>query len=119
MAQALAVILTESGYDALPAYSGADALASCRLKWPDVVIVGVLFEPMNSVQLAAGIAAEHPGCRVLRISEDEMPSTESREAKPINSGPPVFSKPINSRAILEYLRNIRPTIEKGATLHRL
>ena len=111
MAQALSVILTENGYDASPANSAAEALLSCRLNWPDVVIIGALLGPMNGTQLAMKIVTSHPECRVLRISDDAVPAIQLNEQSSKERGwedyeVPVPAKPINSRAVLSYLDTV-------------
>ena len=106
MAQALSVILKENGHDASPAFSAAEALVSCRHKWPDVVIIGTLSEPQEGAQLATEVMGGYPECRVLRISDDLPPSTLSQQSRAIDRNLPALAKPINSRAILSYLNNI-------------
>ena len=106
MAQALTLILSENGHDANLAFSAAEALASCRHRWPDVLIIGTLSEPGEGVQLAIEVMNSHPECRVLRISDDLPPSTHSQHAKSIEGSFPTRAKPINSRAILSYLNNL-------------
>ena len=106
MAQALSVILTENGYEASPANSAAEALLSCRLNWPDVVIIGGLLGPMNGTQLAMNIVTSHPECKVLRISDDAVPAMRPKESNWEDYEVPVPAKPINSRAILSYLDTV-------------
>ena len=106
MAQALSVILIENGYDASPASSAAEALLSCRLNWPDVVVIGALMGPMNGTQLAMKIVTGHPECKVLRISDDAFPAMQPREPSWEEYEAPVPAKPINSRAILSFLDSV-------------
>ena len=108
MAQALCVILIENGHYASPAFSAAEALVLCHHRWPDVVIVGTLSEPQEGTQLAMDVMSGHPECRVLRISDDLLPSAHSQHARSIDRNLPGLTKPINSRAILSYLNDIDP-----------
>jgi len=48
MAQALTVILIENGHDAYSAFSAAEALVSCRISSPDVVIIGTLSQSQGA-----------------------------------------------------------------------
>ena len=106
MAQALSVILIENGYDASPANSAAEALLSCRLNWPDVVIIGALLGPMDGTQLAMRIVTGRPECKVLRISDDVVPLALPRKSSWDDHEVPFPARPINSRAILSYLDSV-------------
>ncbi len=108
MAQALTVILIEHGYDASPAYGSAEALVSCRLNRPDVVVIGVLPQPDDGVQLAKQILNDHSTCKVLRISDGEFALKHDalkrdKDPRSTHLGSPIRSKPVNSRAILDFL----------------
>jgi DNA-binding NtrC family response regulator len=107
MAQALSVILIENGYEASPANSAPEALLSCRMNWPDVVIIGALSGPMGGTQLAMQIVTTNPECRVLRITDDVLPAAYAKRSawdEPEFRAP---AKPINSRAILSYLDGVK------------
>ena len=106
MAQALSVILIENGHDASPAMSAAEALVACDQQRPDVVIIGALSEPREGAQLAMDLMSGHPGCRVLRISDDQPPPASSQHARSADRSFPALDKPINSREILSYLNSI-------------
>jgi hypothetical protein len=107
MAQALSVILIENGYEASPAYGEAEALLACRMNWPEVVIIGALSGPMDGTKLAMQILTTHPECRVLRISDDVLPAPPPKRSGWDDPEVPIPAKPINSRAILSYLDNVK------------
>jgi len=106
MAQALTVILIENGHDASAAMSAAEALVACDQQRPEVVIIGTLSEPQEGAQLAVDVMVGHPGCRVLRISDDQPPVASSRHARSTARNFPALARPINSREILSYLNSI-------------
>jgi len=112
MAHALTVILVEHGYNATPTSSAEDALALCRRKRPDVVIIAGTLGPAASSQLAIQIVTRLPECKVLRISDDGRSLTHPRTRNATHDDFPSFAIPIDSRGILDYLETLSPRMQK-------
>lgn len=68
IADTLAIIFRESGYDAVPAYGGQAALEACRERPPDLLLSDVIMPGMNGIELALLVRAQYPGCRILLFS---------------------------------------------------
>ena len=68
VADTLAMILTQAGYYAVCAYDGRTALEMASLRAPDLLITDVAMPQMNGVELALGMVAMAPDCRVVLFS---------------------------------------------------
>jgi DNA-binding NtrC family response regulator len=76
IADTFAMILNQSGFDAVPLYNGPDAIALCRRKPCDVLLTDVMMNPMNGVDTALAIRQICPTCKVLLFSGN--PDTATR-----------------------------------------
>jgi CheY-like chemotaxis protein len=68
IADTLAVILTQYGFETTAVYSGEAAVEVASTVQPDVVITDVIMDGMNGIEVATHISALHPGCRVVLFS---------------------------------------------------
>ena len=68
IADTLAIIFRESGYDAISAYDGEAALEACRERAPDLLLSDVIMPGMNGIELALLVRAQCPACKVLLFS---------------------------------------------------
>ncbi|MGB0124777.1 MAG: response regulator [Silvibacterium sp.] len=68
IADTLATIFSNEGYDAKAAYSSEQAIA-LTLKWiPQLAIIDVLLPKMNGIELAILFKAEYPDCKIALFS---------------------------------------------------
>jgi DNA-binding response OmpR family regulator len=68
IADTLSEILTLSGYAAMPAYDGEEALETALLMPPELLITDVMLPGMSGIELAISIRRIFPDCRVLLFS---------------------------------------------------
>src|SRR5438270_1605154 len=68
IADSLAEILSECGYDALALYDGHSAIAATREKCPDTVICDVLMPKLNGIATGTAIRELCPHVRILLFS---------------------------------------------------
>ncbi len=68
IADTLAVILRQSGYEASAFYDAQSALDKIDSCSPDLVISDVVMPGMNGVDMAVLIRKRHPECKVLLFS---------------------------------------------------
>lgn len=103
IADTLAMILKQSGYDAEAVYSGESAVESAWAREPDFMITDVIMGGMNGVEAAIRISEHVPQCRVILLS-GQMAAMDLRfEAE--KSGHPfeLLMKPIHPTTLLQHL----------------
>ena len=71
IADTIAEILRRSGYAAIPAYNGEDALETALLIPPDLVITDAGLSDISGIEVAAVLRAKLPDCKVLLLSGRE------------------------------------------------
>jgi CheY-like chemotaxis protein len=78
VADSLVATLHRSGYAAIAAYDGKDALETALLVPPEVVIADVELPGINGIDLAIALKSTIPDCKILLLSEQEtMPELPS------------------------------------------
>jgi DNA-binding response OmpR family regulator len=84
VADSLVATLHRSGYAAIAAYDGKDALETALLVPPEVVITDVELPGLNGIELALALKSTIPDCRILLLSEEksssELPASASLRA---------------------------------------
>ncbi|MGH9522873.1 MAG: response regulator [Terriglobales bacterium] len=68
IADTLALILSAKGYASKAAYDGAEALALCDERVPDLVISDVVMPVMNGIDLAIAVRRSFSTCKALLFS---------------------------------------------------
>jgi CheY-like chemotaxis protein len=108
IADTLAEILSRSGYAAMAAYDGEDALETALLTPPEMLITDVILPGINGIELAMRVRRIFPDCKVLLFS-GQAHSTDLL-AHAISAGHRfnLLRKPIHPRDLLaevaEYLK---------------
>jgi CheY-like chemotaxis protein len=68
IADTLAAILRNAGYEAAVAYDGESALQRCQSVQPHLVITDVVMPGMNGIDMAMRIRQRFPDCKILLFS---------------------------------------------------
>ncbi len=68
IADEITEILRRSGYAAIPAYTGEDALETALLIPPDLVITDVGLPDISGLEVASVLRTKLPDCKVLLLS---------------------------------------------------
>lgn len=68
IADTVAKILSLSGYPAVSAYDGNDALEIALLRPPEMLITDVALPGMNGIELAMTVKRIYPDCKILLFS---------------------------------------------------
>jgi DNA-binding NtrC family response regulator len=103
IADTLALILEQNGYDAEAVYSGESAIESAIAHPPDVMISDVVMGKMNGIETAVFVAAHNPLCRIILFSGQAMTPELLCRANAQGHIFEFFSKPIHPKFLLEQL----------------
>jgi DNA-binding response OmpR family regulator len=94
IADSLVEILNQSGYAAIAAYDGEDALETALLMPPELVIADVGLPGISGIEVAAVLREKLPECKVLLLSGQAATSTLPKPVRMDGKGLAVISKPI-------------------------
>lgn len=104
IADTLTTILTQSGFFAISAYSGEEAVELARTIEPDIVLSDVLMPRMSGVDLGIRIRTEFPQIRVVLFSGQAATSELMRKAQADGHTFELFPKPIHPDELIARLR---------------
>jgi len=104
IADTLAIILRNAGFEALTAYSGETAVALARGFRPEAVISDILMPGMDGIEACSRILESYPECKVLLISgqagvEHHPLTTQLRMSPELE----VLDKPVAPEELLQRL----------------
>ena len=86
IADTLAIILNQAGFDASAVYTGYDAVELARSAKPDLIITDVIMPDMNGIEAAINIRGFLPACKILLFSGQAATADLLKEArKPVKS----------------------------------
>jgi CheY-like chemotaxis protein len=103
IADTLATIFSNAGYEAKAAYTAEQALALIEQWSPDLALIDVFLPGMNGVDLALRLKAELPGCRLTLISGQATTMDLVEQARQEGHIMPVIPKPIHPEELLRLL----------------
>jgi DNA-binding NtrC family response regulator len=106
IADTLALILANAGFDTWTSYSGEEAMGVAHNIAFDAVLSDVMMSGMNGVQLAMRILEEYPDSRVLLFSGQAMTNDLVREAEARGFNFSVLSKPLHPSRLIKLLNEI-------------
>ena len=104
IADTLAAILNQVGFEARAAYSAGEALDIARGFNPDLLVCDVIMEDMSGIQAAMRMKASLPELRVFLLSgQTATPELLARE-KADGYGFEVLTKPVHPLNLISRLR---------------
>lgn len=107
IADTLAIILKQSGFDAVAAYSGGDAVEKARAWLPDLLLSDIIMPEMNGVQAVDQILEILPNCRVLLISgQAGVVAAVSDSRLATGAAVDIIAKPIHPDDLVSRVRKI-------------
>ena len=111
IANTLAQILNQNGYEAAPVYSGEEALEQVNRVEPDVVLSDVRMHRLDGIQTALRIRILHPNCRVILFSASAI--SDEEQARIDDCGLEFLGRPLHPKEVLNHLDgepsgNLRP-----------
>jgi DNA-binding NtrC family response regulator len=100
IADTLAIILSKSGFAAIPAYRGRSALEIAQVIPPDLLLTDVAMPGMSGIELAIAMSQKVPDCKVLLFSGQSSTADLLSEARAAGYSFPVLTKPIRPNVLL-------------------
>ena len=104
IADTLAMILNQSGFDARAVYSGEKALELVPAFEPDMLISDVIMADLNGIDAAIRIRALLPGLKVLLFSGQAATADLLEKARAQGYEFEILAKPVHPQDLLNRLR---------------
>lgn len=104
IADTLAIILNQQGYDAAAVYSGTSAVERAREVSPDLIISDVIMPDMNGIQAAINIRSFLPACKILLFSGQAATADLLEDARKQGHEFEILAKPVHPQDLLSKLR---------------
>ena len=106
IADTLAMVLKYSGFDAVPMYSGPEAIALCRRESCDVLLTDVMMEPINGIQTAIAIREICPACKVLLFSGNPETARLLFESHAAGYDFQILAKPLHPSKVIQRVASV-------------
>ncbi|HKF49710.1 MAG TPA: response regulator [Terracidiphilus sp.] len=106
IADTLAMILNQSGFDAHAVYSGEKALELAPTLQPDMLITDVVMLDLNGIDAAIRIRALLPSIKILLFSGQASTADLLEKAHAQGYDFEILAKPVHPQDLLSKLRGI-------------
>jgi CheY-like chemotaxis protein len=104
IADTLATILNQNGFEASAVYTGTAAVDSARSNHPDLVISDVIMQDMNGIEAAIRIRQILPACKILLFSGQAATADLLEKARAQGHQFEILAKPVHPQDLLAKLR---------------
>jgi CheY-like chemotaxis protein len=104
IADTLAIILGQNGYDASAAYTGEEAVEKARTVKPDLIISDVIMKDMNGIEAAIQIRKLLPACKILLFSGQAATADLLDNARQQGHEFEILAKPVHPADLLAKLK---------------
>ena len=104
IADTLAIILNQAGFDAAAVYTGTDAVDRASKEKPDLVISDVIMPDMNGIEAAIRIRQMLPACKILLFSGQAATADLLEKARLQGHEFEILAKPVHPQDLLAKLR---------------
>ncbi len=105
IADTLAIILNQSGFQATAVYSGEKAVETARTLQPDMVISDVIMTDLNGIDAAIRIRGMLPTCKILLFSGQAATADLLDRARVQGHEFEILAKPVHPQDLLARLRS--------------
>ncbi|HKU20210.1 MAG TPA: response regulator [Terriglobales bacterium] len=105
IADTLAIILNQNGFDAQPIYTGEDAINQARRMRPNLLISDVIFknEAITGIDVAIQVRRFVPGCKILLFSGQAATADLLETARAQGHEFEILAKPVHPQDLLSKL----------------
>ncbi len=104
IADTLAIILNQHGYDASAVYTGNAAVERARSLSPDLIISDVIMPDINGIEAAIRIRKFLPSCKILLFSGQAATADLLETARMQGHEFEILAKPVHPQDLLAKLR---------------
>jgi len=104
IADTLAIILNQHGFEASAVYTGTAAVERARVVRPDLVITDVIMPDMNGIETAIHIRDFLPACKILLFSGQAATADLLETARAQGHEFEILAKPVHPQDLLAKLR---------------
>lgn len=104
IADTLAIILNQHGFEASAVYTGSSAVEKAREFSPDLIISDVIMPDMNGIEAAIHIRAFLPKCKILLFSGQAATADLLENARSQGHEFEILAKPVHPQDLLARLR---------------
>jgi CheY-like chemotaxis protein len=105
IADTLAIILNQSGFEATAVYSGEKAVEVARSLQPDMLISDVIMTDLNGIDAAIKIRSILPSCKILLFSGQAATADLLDRARGQGHEFEILAKPVHPQDLLARLRS--------------
>jgi len=105
IADTLAIILNQSGFEATAVYTGERAVEIARTLQPDMLISDVIMTDLNGIDAAIRIREMLPGCKILLFSGQAATADLLDRARNQGHEFEILAKPVHPQDLLARLRS--------------
>lgn len=116
IADTLATILNQSGFESRAVYSGENAVRLAPIFHPDMLISDVIMADLNGIDTAIRIRAILPHIKILLFSGQAATADLIEKARAKGHDFEVLAKPVHPQDLLNRLRGVIP-IERTKVIH--
>jgi len=104
IADTLAVILGQNGYEASAVYTGSAAVERAKVVRPDLIISDVIMPDMNGIEAAIHIRKFLPQCKILLFSGQAATADLLENARKQGHEFEILAKPVHPADLLAKLK---------------
>lgn len=104
IADTLAIILNQSGFDAKAVYSGEAAVETSESWRPNMLISDVIMADLNGIDAAIRIREKLPSCKILLFSGQAATADLLDQAARAGHQFEILAKPVHPQDLLAKLR---------------
>ncbi len=113
IAETVAAILSRSGYAAMTAFDGPEALEMALLSPPELLITDVSLPGMSGIELAITIRRIFPDCKVLLFSGHAATAGLMAGAQRAGHTFTLLSKPVHPKELLAWVSQSLPQVNRA------
>ncbi len=104
VADTLAMILSQAGFEAKPVYNATAALHAARERSPGFLLTDIRMPETDGIELAMQMTDEFPACEILLFS-GHATGADLENARRAGYEFPLIEKPIHPEYLVRYITN--------------